>query len=98
LKWVYRRRSNRRAGRRGWESRDITDTILVSSVTDFADERNFVEFSLGLYDEGFNLGVTGVKGPRKTWLCLFGGHISDNSAAECCDNCAFLATLEETAK
>ena len=57
-----------------------------------------MEFSFGLYHERFHLGVIGVKGPGETWLCLFGGHISDNSAAKCCDDCALLTTLEETAK
>lgn len=57
-----------------------------------------MEFSFGLYDERLHFGVIGVVGPRETWLCLFGGHISDDSAAKRCNNCALLTTLEETAK
>jgi hypothetical protein len=57
-----------------------------------------VEFSFGLHDEGFHLGVTGVVGPRETWLGLLGGHISNNSAAKRGDDCALFATLKETAK
>ena len=67
-------------------------------VTDFTHERDFVELPFGLHHKGFHLGVTSVEGPRETWLCLFGGHVPDDSATKRGDNSTLFAALEESAE
>jgi len=85
-----------------WESGDIADAEfarqLLTPMADPANECNLVEFSFGLHNEGFYLGVTGVVGPRETWLGLLGRHVPDNGAAKCGNNCTLFATLKETAE
>ena len=71
---------------------------LLDPVTDFTREGDFVEFSFSLQDEGFDLGLASVVGPRKTWLCLFDGHVPDDGATKCSDNCTLFAALKESAK
>lgn len=57
-----------------------------------------MKFSFGLHNEGFHLSVTGVVGPRETWVSPLSGHIPNDIAAECGDNRAFFATFKETPK
>ena len=71
---------------------------LLDLVTDFTGERDSVEFPFGLPHERPYPGVTSVEGPGETWLCLFCGHMPDNSTTESGYDRTLFATLQETTK